>query len=57
MSSIHYKFRATLEYKTLAFDGLSILAADLKREICNKENIKAEAFDLILQVSYWLLFL
>lgn len=52
MSSIHYKFRATLEYKTLQFDGLHITGADLKKEICLKEGIKAEAFDLLLQVSY-----
>uniref|UniRef100_A0A914UQ32 Uncharacterized protein n=1 Tax=Plectus sambesii TaxID=2011161 RepID=A0A914UQ32_9BILA len=48
MSCIHYKFRASLEYKTLTFDGLHISVADLKREICEKENIKAESFDLVL---------
>ncbi|VDN03133.1 unnamed protein product [Thelazia callipaeda] len=48
MSSIHYKFKATLEYKTLVFDGLHISVMDLKKEICEKENIKAESFDLIL---------
>ncbi|EJD74541.1 hypothetical protein LOAG_18154 [Loa loa] len=48
MSSIHYKFKATLEYKTLVFDGLHISVTDLKKEICEKENIKAESFDLVL---------
>ncbi|VDN18432.1 unnamed protein product [Gongylonema pulchrum] len=48
MSSIHYKFKATLEYKTLIFDGLHISVNDLKKEICEKENIKAESFDLVL---------
>ncbi|VIO95169.1 Zinc knuckle family protein [Brugia malayi] len=48
MSSIHYKFKATLEYKTLVFDGLHISITDLKKEICEKENIKAESFDLVL---------
>ncbi|KAL3997151.1 DWNN domain family protein [Acanthocheilonema viteae] len=48
MSSIHYKFKATLEYKTLVFDGLHISVIDLKKEICEKENIKAESFDLVL---------
>ncbi|MFH4974791.1 hypothetical protein AB6A40_001500 [Gnathostoma spinigerum] len=48
MSSIHYKFKATLEYKTLVFDGLHISVNDLKKEICEKENIKAESFDLLL---------
>ncbi|ETN81944.1 DWNN domain protein [Necator americanus] len=52
MSSIHYKFRATLEYKTLQFDGLHITGADLKKEICSKEGIKAEAFDLLLQNAH-----
>uniref|UniRef100_A0A7I4XRR4 DWNN domain-containing protein n=1 Tax=Haemonchus contortus TaxID=6289 RepID=A0A7I4XRR4_HAECO len=52
MSSIHYKFRATLEYKTLQFDGLHITGADLKKEICLKEGIKAEAFDLLLQNAH-----
>jgi len=48
MSCIHYKFRATLEYKTLTFDGLHISVNDLKREICDKEIIKADSFDLVL---------
>jgi hypothetical protein len=78
MSSIHYKFRATLEYKTLTFDGrstfftffigvmikkishcktynlfphfagLHISVDDLKKMICDKENIKTESFDLVL---------
>ena len=39
MSSIHYKFKATLEYKTLVFDGLHISVNDLKKEICDKEHI------------------
>ncbi|EYC01939.1 hypothetical protein Y032_0103g3548 [Ancylostoma ceylanicum] len=52
MSSIHYKFRATLEYKTLQFDGLHITGADLKKEICSKEGIRAEAFDLLLQNAH-----
>ncbi|CAJ0592863.1 unnamed protein product [Cylicocyclus nassatus] len=52
MSSIHYKFRATLEYKTLQFDGLHITGADLKKEICAKEGIRAEAFDLLLQNAH-----
>ena len=48
MSSIHYKFRATLEYKTLTFDGLHISVDELKRVICEKENIRTESFDLVL---------
>ena len=48
MSSIHYKFKATLEYKTLTFDGLHISVDELKRVICDKENIRTELFDLVL---------
>lgn len=48
MSSIHYKLKSTLQYKTLTFDGLHISVDDLKRVICEKENIKTESFDLIL---------
>uniref|UniRef100_A0A8R1IFN0 DWNN domain-containing protein n=1 Tax=Caenorhabditis japonica TaxID=281687 RepID=A0A8R1IFN0_CAEJA len=49
MSSIHYKFRAELDYKTLQFDGLHIRGEQLVREICAKENLKIELFDLQLQ--------
>ena len=47
MSSIHYKFKATLEYKTLTFYGLHIIVEELKRVICDKENIRTESFDLV----------
>ncbi|CAJ0577490.1 unnamed protein product, partial [Mesorhabditis spiculigera] len=48
MSSIHYKFRASVESKTVRFEGLHILCSDLKREIYTNENIKSESFDLVL---------
>ncbi|KAF7627117.1 hypothetical protein Mgra_00009627 [Meloidogyne graminicola] len=48
MSSVHYKFKATLEYKTLTFDGLHIGVDELKKAICDKENIRTESFDLLL---------
>lgn len=48
MSSIHYKLKSTLEYKTLTFEGLHISVDELKREICDKENIRSESFDLNL---------
>lgn len=54
MSSIHYKFRAELDYKTLQFDGLHIRGEQLVREICAKENLKLELFELQLQVIYLL---
>lgn len=52
MSSIHYKFRSALQYKTLTFDGLHISLEELKKMIMEKENIKAESFDLVLQNSH-----
>uniref|UniRef100_A0A1I8C204 DWNN domain-containing protein n=1 Tax=Meloidogyne hapla TaxID=6305 RepID=A0A1I8C204_MELHA len=48
MSSVHYKFKATLEYKTLTFDGLHIGVDELKKAICDKENIRTESFDLLI---------
>jgi len=45
-SNVHYRFRATLEYKTLTFNGLHISVEELKRLISEKENIRAESFDL-----------
>ena len=51
MSSIHYKFKATLEYKTLTFDGLHIIVEELKRVICDKENIRTESFDLVNKIK------
>uniref|UniRef100_A0A914H4C5 E3 ubiquitin-protein ligase RBBP6 n=1 Tax=Globodera rostochiensis TaxID=31243 RepID=A0A914H4C5_GLORO len=48
MFSVHYKFKATLEYKTLTFDGLHIGVDELKKAICDKENIRTESFDLLL---------
>lgn len=48
MSSIHYKFRSALEYKTLTFDALHIGLEELKKAICEQENIRVESFDLKL---------
>nr|CAD2161114.1 unnamed protein product [Meloidogyne enterolobii] len=45
MSSVHYKFKATLEYKTLTFDGLHI---GVEEAICDKESIRTESFDLLI---------
>uniref|UniRef100_A0A1I8C197 DWNN domain-containing protein n=1 Tax=Meloidogyne hapla TaxID=6305 RepID=A0A1I8C197_MELHA len=48
MSSVHYKFKATFEYKTLTFAGLHIGVDELKKAICDKENIRTESFDLLI---------
>ncbi|KAH7731975.1 Zinc knuckle family protein [Aphelenchoides avenae] len=52
MSSIHYKLKSALEYKTLTFEGLHISVEELKREICDKENIRSESFDLNLSNAH-----
>lgn len=47
MSCIHYKFRSSLDYDTITFDGLSISLTDLKREIMAKKKVgKNTDFDL-----------
>uniref|UniRef100_A0A1I7WVA9 DWNN domain-containing protein n=1 Tax=Heterorhabditis bacteriophora TaxID=37862 RepID=A0A1I7WVA9_HETBA len=46
-------FRCSMQCDVLLmFDGLHITGSDLKKEICIKENIKAEAFDLLLQNAH-----
>uniref|UniRef100_A0AC34PUF7 E3 ubiquitin-protein ligase RBBP6 n=1 Tax=Panagrolaimus sp. JU765 TaxID=591449 RepID=A0AC34PUF7_9BILA len=51
-SSVQYKFRTQNVNKTLSFDGPSITAIELKRAICNAENIKTELFDLVFVDSF-----
>lgn len=47
MSCIHYKFRSSLEYDTITFDGLAISLADLKKAImAQKKFAKVTDFDL-----------
>lgn len=47
MSSIHYKFKSSVEYDTLTFDGLHISLADLKKAILVQKKIgKSAEFDL-----------
>lgn len=45
--SVHYKFKSSLDYDTISFDGLHISVADLKKEIIQKKKIgKTQDFDL-----------
>ena len=45
--SVHYKFKSTLDYDTISFDGLHISVADLKRSIMEKKKFgKFIDFDL-----------
>lgn len=45
--SVHYKFKCSLDFDTISFDGLHISVADLKKEIINKKKLgKTQDFDL-----------
>lgn len=45
--SVHYKFKTSLDYDTISFDGLHISVADLKKEIIQKKKLgKTQDFDL-----------
>lgn len=45
--SIHYKFKSSLEFDTVTFDGLHISVKDLKKEILQQKKIgKSTDFDL-----------
>ena len=46
MSSVHYKFKSSLDYDTLTFDGLSITLGELKKAIAAKKLGKNTDFDL-----------
>lgn len=45
--SVHYKFKSSLEYDTITFDGLHISLKDLKAAIVQQKKIgKGTDFDL-----------
>lgn len=45
--SVHYKFKSSLDFDTVTFDGLHISVADLKKSILQLKKIgKAADFDL-----------
>lgn len=47
MSSIHYKFKSSLTFDTITFDGLHISVKDLKKAILQQKQIgKTTDFDL-----------
>ena len=46
-SCIHYKFKSSLDYDTLNFDGLNISLGELKKAITQqKKLLKSTDFDL-----------
>ena len=46
MSSVHYKFKSSIDYDTVTFDGLHISLADLKKAIMEQKKIGRAEFDL-----------
>ena len=50
MSSIHYKFRSSLEYDTLTFDGPSISLSDLRDAIMVQKKIGKNP-DFFLEIT------
>lgn len=46
MSCVHYKFKSSLEYQTVTFDGLHISVGDLKKEIANQKRMRPGDFEL-----------
>lgn len=46
MAVVHYKFKNSMEYDSLKFDGLAISLRDLKHGILHKKKMKAEDTDL-----------
>ncbi|KAI6183325.1 hypothetical protein M3Y97_00477300 [Aphelenchoides bicaudatus] len=52
MSSIHYKFRSLVSYKTINFDTLHVSVEELKRAIFDAESLSPEAFDLVIENSH-----
>lgn len=47
MSFVHYKFKSSLDYDSVTFDGLRISLGDLKKAIIHQKKLgKAAEFDL-----------
>ncbi|XP_068146371.1 E3 ubiquitin-protein ligase RBBP6 [Drosophila tropicalis] len=48
--SVHYKFKSTLHFDTITFDGLHISVGDLKREIIQQKKL-GKIIDFDLQIT------
>ncbi|KAK3765647.1 hypothetical protein RRG08_063684 [Elysia crispata] len=46
MSCIHYKFKSSLDYNSVTFDGLHLSLSDLKKAISHQKRLKPGEFDL-----------
>jgi len=48
--SVHYKFKAGLDFSTVTFDGIHISVGDLKKEIIEQKRLGRNAdFDLQIE--------
>ena len=50
MAVVHYKFKSSLDYDSLTFDGVHISLADLKKSILQQKKL-GRAGDFDLQVT------
>lgn len=46
MSCVHFKFKSTLDYDTITFDGVHISLADLRKSIIDKKLNKSTDFEI-----------
>ena len=51
MSCIHYKFKSSLKYDTLTFDGLHISLAELKKLISQNKKVSGRIGEFDLRVT------
>ena len=51
MSCIHYKFKSSLDYDTLTFDGTHISLGDLKKAIITQKKLQGKANEFELQIT------
>ncbi|XP_046366707.2 E3 ubiquitin-protein ligase RBBP6-like [Haliotis rufescens] len=48
MSTVHYKFKSSLEYQSVTFDGIHISLGDLKRGISHQKRLKPGEYNLVI---------
>lgn len=46
--SVHYKFKSSLDFDTISFDGLHISVDDLKKAIIHQRRLGKTDFDLLI---------
>lgn len=53
--SVYYKFNSELNYSHVAFDGLHISVADLKKAILHQKRLGKSDFDLLVNISIYII--